>query len=162
VLIVPLLIVVCYLLYKILKPEPQEPPVDLSPKPPPKPRPFTKEELLEFDGTNNKPIYIGCKGKVFDMSSKADFYGSGGPYAAFAGRNASRALALHSVDPEVANNPSLEGLDQTALSSLDEWFDFFSAKYPVVGYISDGNGSQPESAKVDQPSSVDDGKAKKD
>lgn len=39
------------------------------------------------------PLYIGCKGRVYDVSSSEDFYGPGGGYAHFTGKDASRALA---------------------------------------------------------------------
>jgi hypothetical protein len=39
------------------------------------------------------PIYLGCRGLVYDMTSGEEFYGREGPYAQLAGRDASRALA---------------------------------------------------------------------
>jgi predicted heme/steroid binding protein len=50
----------------------------------------------EFDGSNGKPIYIALTGEVFDVSEASNFYGEGGPYHLFAGRDASRSLAKSS------------------------------------------------------------------
>ena len=54
-----------------------------------------------------------------------------GPYKHFAGRDASRALALMSLAPEDYGNPSLEGLKDEDLQVLEDWFNKFKAKYPV-------------------------------
>lgn len=55
------------------------------------PRNFTQKQLREFDGTpdkdgNDKPVYLSVNGIVFDMSKGRNFYGPGGPYEKFAGR----------------------------------------------------------------------------
>lgn len=55
------------------------------------PRNFTQKQLREFDGTpdkdgNDKPVYLSVNGIVFDMSTGRNFYGPGGPYEKFAGR----------------------------------------------------------------------------
>jgi len=126
---------------KFFPPEEQGPPAEfVPPKPPPEPRDFTLRELYEFNGTNDKPIYIGCKGKVYDVSSKANFYGPGGAYSAFAGRDASRALAIHSTSESDAANPSLEGLGSSELSALDEWERMFETRYNIVGRIVEKGG----------------------
>lgn len=54
--------------------------------------------VQEFDGSNGKPIYIGVMGEVFDVSEASNFYGEGGPYHLFAGRDASRSLAKSSFE----------------------------------------------------------------
>lgn len=38
-------------------------------------RPFTLEELKAFNGTDGRPVYIGYKGKVYDVSSSPLFQG---------------------------------------------------------------------------------------
>lgn len=150
-IVIFLLGVVLWLVYKIFVPEKVTPVADLTPKAkPPPPRDFTRAELDPFDGTNGKPIYLGCKDKVFDMSSKPSFYGPGGAYSAFAGRDASRALAKQSVDPNEANNPSLDGLTDSELSQLEEWYQFFCTRYPVVGYIVENKKPETPAASTEQ------------
>jgi membrane-associated progesterone receptor component len=61
---------------------------------------FTIDELAKFNGTDSKlPIYLGVKGIVYDVSTKAEFYGVGGGYSLFSGREASRGLAKSSTKP---------------------------------------------------------------
>ncbi|CAH9079263.1 unnamed protein product [Cuscuta epithymum] len=62
------------------------------------------------------------------------FYGPGGPYAMFAGKDASRALAQLSFDPKEING-NLEGLSDAELEILLDWEDKFMDKYPKVGQI---------------------------
>mmetsp|Transcript_37418 Transcript_37418/g.60117 ORF Transcript_37418/g.60117 Transcript_37418/m.60117 type:complete len:126 (-) Transcript_37418:117-494(-) len=97
---------------------------------------FSKAELLQHNGVDaGRPLLMGCKGLVFDVTAGADFYGPTGPYKNFSGRDASRALALMSLAPEHAENSSLEGLKEEDLQVLDDWFKKFKEKYPVVGII---------------------------
>lgn len=98
------------------------------------PQGYTLAELKEHDGrTPTTPIWIAVKGKIFDVSSKRTFYGPGGPYGLFAGRDASRALALNSLDKKDVENSSVN--DVKDLSSLEEWFQTYSTKYEVVGWL---------------------------
>lgn len=101
---------------------------------------FTPNTLAKYNGTDDPRIYIAVKGTVFDVSQGAGFYGPGGPYANFAGRDASRGLALNSFDPAVLtplNEPIdlLEGLSSSEIESLDGWEEHFENKYRVVGTL---------------------------
>jgi membrane-associated progesterone receptor component len=62
------------------------------------------------------------------------FYGRGGPYAMFAGRDTSRALALLSFKPQDLNG-NLQGLDASELEILQDWEDKFMEKYVKVGLL---------------------------
>jgi membrane-associated progesterone receptor component len=113
------------------------------PKPPPAVvfRVFTPPELAVNNGTAGKPIYFAVRGRVFDVSPGANFYGPGGPYENFAGRDASRGLACGSFDPsmltEDLNGPldELKGLDDGQLDALRGWEERFLEKYMVVGKL---------------------------
>lgn len=96
---------------------------------------LSAEELAEFCGTDpSKPLLVAVKGTIYDVSSAANFYGPDGPYGAFAGRDASRALAIMSVK-EADVSSSLEGLTEKQMETLEQWERKFQAKYPVAGRL---------------------------
>lgn len=98
---------------------------------------FTVEELAAYDGKDpSKPILIGVKGRIFDMTQGADFYGPGGPYAKFAGKDATAALAKMKVDEGLCNlKDPMADLTASERDTLDEWETKFEGKYPLVGKI---------------------------
>ena len=99
-------------------------------------RDFTRSQLREFDGSNpSKAILIGVKGKVYDVSPRDSFYGPGGAYHCFAGRDASRALGMSSTEPSVASDPNISDLSADELNTLNEWVHHYESKYEVVGRI---------------------------
>lgn len=62
------------------------------------------------------------------------FYGPGGPYALFAGKDASRALAKMSFEDKDLNG-DLSGLGVFELEALQDWEYKFMSKYVKVGTI---------------------------
>ena len=69
---------------------------------------YTPRTLAVHDGTgpredNGKPsrILLCINRKVFDVTKGSNFYGPGGPYGNFAGRDASRGMAKQSFDLEM-------------------------------------------------------------
>ncbi|KAK2970410.1 hypothetical protein RJ640_016264 [Escallonia rubra] len=96
---------------------------------------FSARQLNEYDGTDpSKPIYVAIKGRVFDVSTGKSFYGPGGAYAMFAGKDASRALAKMSKNEEDVC-ASLDGLADKEIGVLQDWENKFQAKYPIVGRV---------------------------
>lgn len=71
------------------------------------------------------------------------FYGPGGPYALFAGKDASRALALMSFDPKDLTG-NTEGLSASELEVLQDWEYKFMEKYVKVGQLVSKNTKETE------------------
>ncbi len=108
---------------------------------PPSPLPVAEErdyalgELGAFDGSDPaKPLLIAVRGRVYDVTRGRDFYGPGGPYGMFAGKDCTRALAKVSFDAELFTG-DLEGLSQDELEQLQEWIEMFEGKYGNIGRL---------------------------
>ncbi|KAI8047531.1 putative sterol-binding protein, partial [Gilbertella persicaria] len=103
-------------------------------------RNYTPVELLPYNGKDNPRILIGVNGSVYDVSQGSNFYGPGGPYANFAGHDASRGLAKNSFDADMMVDPDgpidkLEDLAEDDWESLREWESLFARKYLLVGKL---------------------------
>ncbi|OEL17481.1 Membrane steroid-binding protein 2 [Dichanthelium oligosanthes] len=107
--------------------EPLPPPVQLGE--------VTEEELRAYDGSDpKKPLLMAIKGQIYDVTQSRLFYGPGGPYALFAGRDASRALAKMSFEPSDLTS-DISGLGPFEAEALQEWEYKFKSKYVTVGKI---------------------------
>lgn len=117
-------------------------PVSL-PRPPPPAvfRTYTPRTLLPFNGADNGPVFFAVRGKVFDVSRGRNFYGPGGPYSNFAGRDASRGLACGSFDEDMLTEDldgpldTLADLGKDELEALQGWEERFHDKYDIVGRL---------------------------
>ncbi|KAI9482723.1 MAG: cytochrome b5-like heme/steroid binding domain-containing protein [Benjaminiella poitrasii] len=102
---------------------------------------YTPMNLLPFDGTGKDGrILIAVNGSIYDVTRGRNFYGPGGPYANFAGHDASRGLAKNSFDAEMLVDPqgpidNLEDLASDEWESLREWEQHFASKYLFVGKL---------------------------
>lgn len=106
-----------------------------SPLPEAEERDYALSELAAYDGSDPlKPLLIGIRGQVYDVTRGGDFYGPGGPYGMFAGRDCTRALAKVSFDAELFTG-DLEGLEPDELDKLEEWIEMFGGKYRRVGRL---------------------------
>lgn len=98
-------------------------------------RDYSLAELASYDGSDaERPILIVVRGEVYDMTRGRDFYGPGGPYEMFAGKDCTRALAKMSFDLEDFTGDT-EGLEQDELDKLEDWIEMFSAKYRKIGKL---------------------------
>ena len=99
------------------------------------------EPLAEYDGTRREAIYIAVKGRVFDVSSGAEYYGpDGGGYSALAGQDAGRALGIMSLQGrevwlEDCRIRRIDDLSESQLKVMKEWEDKYVEKYPIVGCL---------------------------
>lgn len=101
---------------------------------------FTPRTLLRFNGVKSEPlnpegkVYIAVKGKVHDVTAGRNFYGPGGPYENFAGRDATRGLACQSFDEDMLTKDLDGPLDDCAdlgpdqLENLQGWVERFDEK----------------------------------
>lgn len=141
--------------------EPQE----VQPLPPPvQLGEVTEEDLKQYDGTDpKKPLLMAIKGQIYDVSQSRMFYGPGGPYALFAGKDASRALAKMSFEEKDLTG-DISGLGPFELEALQDWEYKFMSKYVKVGTIKKpvaegGSDEAPkeEHAEVKENESSEDG-----
>lgn len=96
---------------------------------------ITELELKEYDGSDpNKPLLMAIKGQIYDVSQSRMFYGPGGPYALFAGKDASRALAKLSFEEKDLTG-DIAGLGAFELDALQDWEFKFMSKYVKVGTV---------------------------
>ncbi|KAF8412294.1 hypothetical protein HHK36_000255 [Tetracentron sinense] len=107
--------------------EPLPPPVQLGE--------ITEDELKAYDGSDpKKPLLMAIKAQIFDVSQSRMFYGPGGPYALFAGKDASRALAKMSFEDKDLTG-DISGLGPFELDALQDWEYKFMSKYAKVGTV---------------------------
>jgi membrane-associated progesterone receptor component len=98
-------------------------------------RDYSLWELAGYDGSDpTKPLLIGIRGHVYDVTRGRDFYGPGGPYGMFAGKDCTRALAKESFDEELFTG-DIEGLESDELDKLEEWIEMFEGKYRRIGRL---------------------------
>ena len=108
-------------------------------------REYQVSDLAAFRGKQKKPderihspILVGVKGQVFDVSFGGyEMYSEGSGYHVFAGKEASRSLALMSLKEEDSLSTDLSDLTETNRKTLDDWERKFKdvKKYPIVGKI---------------------------
>ncbi|KAL0721147.1 hypothetical protein Bca4012_035746 [Brassica carinata] len=128
------------------QPEPLLPPVQLGE--------ITEEELKQYDGSDSeKPLLMAIKGNIYDVSQSRVFYGPGGPYALFAGKDASRALAKMSFEENDLTG-DISGLGPFELDALQDWEYKFMSKYVKVGTILNKDGQGKESTNTGEEASA--------
>jgi membrane-associated progesterone receptor component len=160
-----LIAVITYLIYKIYKSSQTPAPTASIPKEPELPklrRDFTAVELKAYDG--NQPdgrVLVAVNGNVFDVTRGKKFYGPGGPYAAFGGRDASRGLATFSVTATDLEYDDLSDLSPADMESVREWEMQFKEKYDLVGkLLKPGELPKSYSEEEDDPSGTEQDKSK--
>lgn len=104
---------------------------------------FTRHTLLKYNGTDDPRILLGINGNVYDVTRGKGFYGPGGPYGVFAGRDASRCFATFSTDASIIKDEDddLSDLNYMQQESLREWEAQLSEKYTLVGKLLKSDGA---------------------
>ena len=101
------------------------------------PKEFWKEsELAEYDGSKDEdgPILFAADGLVFNVYKGRNFYGPGGEYHIFAGRDATRLLARTKVEEE-SEEEAKQPLNMAERAALAGWIFTFKGKYEIVGKL---------------------------
>ncbi|RKP27413.1 cytochrome b5-like heme/steroid binding domain-containing protein, partial [Syncephalis pseudoplumigaleata] len=99
-------------------------------------RVFTEDDLRKYTGEDpSLPIYIAINGEVFDVTEGRGYYGPGGGYHFFAGRDAARAYITGCFDTHLTHD--LRGLSGAQIKQLDGWIDFYRnhPRYYAVGRV---------------------------
>ncbi|KAK9239393.1 cytochrome b5-like heme/steroid binding domain-containing protein [Lipomyces kononenkoae] len=101
---------------------------------------FTPATLQPFNGVVEERVLMAIKGRVYDVSAGRSFYGPGGPYSNFAGRDASRGLAKGSFDEDMLtaiDEPidTLDDLTVDEIEALKDWERHFASKYLLCGEL---------------------------
>lgn len=157
---VVLSIVIVVLTWKLFGPKREEPETaKTKPLPKMKRRDMTVEDLLNYNGDpakNDGRILVAVNGTVFDVTRGKHFYGPGGPYHAFAGRDASRMLATFNVStPDgPVKYDDLSDLKSSEMEQVKEWYLQFREKYDIVGKLLKPNEEATEYSDNDEPTDV--------
>ena len=135
-----LLLVLVFIVRKFMNRQKEEKKEDFKVEeelPPMPKRDFTLAEMAKYNGKDNERILLGINGKVYDVTRGKRFYGPGGPYGLFAGRDASRCFATFSTDPKIVKDEydDLSDLNSMQMESLSEWELQISEKYTLVGKL---------------------------
>lgn len=97
---------------------------------------MTLEQLKQYDGKGSDGrVCMAILGKVYDCTKGRKFYGPGGPYSTFAGRDATRALATFDVNAVTDQYEDYSDLTDSQRSSVEEWQLQLSERYEFIGHI---------------------------
>jgi membrane-associated progesterone receptor component len=102
-------------------------------------------KLAGFDGTDEDgPMLFAADGLVFNVWKGRHFYGPGGEYHIFAGRDATRLLAKTQVEEETSEELKVP-LNIGQKAALAGWMYTFKNKYEIVGRL---EGFDPKSTSM--------------
>ncbi|KAG8629763.1 hypothetical protein KVT40_001382 [Elsinoe batatas] len=83
---------------------------------------LTDAELAAYDGTDpTKPIYLALNGTIYDVTVGRSYYGPGGMYGFFSGKDASRAFITGCFDTDLT--PDTRGIEEMYVPLDDEEAD---------------------------------------
>lgn len=97
---------------------------------------FTLSELQEFgNGRDGKPLLLSIFSRVYDVSAGQKYYGEGGNYHMFAGKDVTFALCTGCKTEECLAGRNIDGLTEKQLAEGKRWLSFFQLhdKYFHVG-----------------------------
>ena len=97
---------------------------------------WSEEELAHYRGQDpSKPLLLAVQGIVFDVSSGRQFYGPDADYHCFAGRAATRALTLGSLEEHDISD-DIHDFGESEFEELAHMMrDIYDRKYIRVGRL---------------------------
>uniref|UniRef100_A0A7S0JKE6 Cytochrome b5 heme-binding domain-containing protein n=1 Tax=Calcidiscus leptoporus TaxID=127549 RepID=A0A7S0JKE6_9EUKA len=103
---------------------------------------LTLEELAEYDGrelpgTNgHSPLFLAIRGRIYDVTAGAAFYGPGRSYHKLVGKDATRAFCTGCLEPDCLIS-SVEGLTDSQQKEAERWIELYEHhdKYKLVGRV---------------------------
>ena len=95
---------------------------------------YTMAELGTYDGADGRPTYVGCGGRIFDVSDSEMFKTT---YTGWAGKDATVSLGLMSLDDDDANRRDWEVLGEDEWKGVSDWKLYFDSKYRVRGTLAE-------------------------
>jgi len=97
---------------------------------------LTMEDLAAYNGKDGSPLYLAIDGRVYDVSAGTKFYGEGGSYHKFVGKDATYAFATGCLQEECLIS-STEGLTEKEKREIQRWVELYDThdKYKFVGHI---------------------------
>ncbi|CAB9500168.1 Membrane steroid-binding protein 2 [Seminavis robusta] len=97
---------------------------------------WTESELAPYNGEQDEdgPILMAADGLVFNVYKGRNFYGSGGEYHLFAGRDATRLLA-RTMTEEETEEEAQKPLTLGERAALAGWMFTLKNKYEIVGQL---------------------------
>ncbi len=82
---------------------------------------ITRDQLEEMDGYDGAPLYLSIRGRVYDVTAGSKFYGEGGEYSDWVGKDASRSFGTGCRG----------GVDRTGMDCLSESLEGLTAAVRV-------------------------------
>jgi predicted heme/steroid binding protein len=103
---------------------------------------LTLEELAEFDGRplpdsdERARLFLAVRGRIYDVSGGATFYGPGRSYHKLVGKDATRAFCTGCLEPACLI-ASIKGLSEAQVREADRWVELYEHhdKYKLVGAV---------------------------
>ncbi|KAJ3100984.1 hypothetical protein HDU97_001740 [Phlyctochytrium planicorne] len=108
---------------------------------------LTAAELAQYDGSDpTKPIYLAINGKIFDVSGAPNYYGKGGGYGFFSGKDATRAYITGMNETTISSYSPVRF--EAQMNELNGWVEFYENHdiYFYVGRVI--NDPIPEDAPI--------------
>lgn len=98
-------------------------------------RPLTvfPKDFFTTRPADDKNIYLGFLGNVYDVTKGDKFYAPGGSYSFFAGKDATRAFATGDFFNDL--NDNIEDFDDRKASDLLKWKKTYDDEYTWLGKL---------------------------